>query len=438
MNNNKKKISEFDWYLFIPVCLLMIVGVLSVYSSSNDIYGNLISNEWIKQIIWSVISIGVLVTMSFLSLIYLKEIGYFIYFASVFGLLITMIFGQEINGAKAWLQIGSVSFQFAEFGKIGTIMVLTHHFNKYPQISVASIFFSLGLLALPLTFILLQPDLGTALVYVFIYFVLIILTNVNARLLSFVFLLFVSSLFFFLFPLWFDNHNPTGFTFFNILNDWQYMQVFFFSLLGIIFLSSITYYYYKNRFLVHIALNALVIFISLGIAFVGKTSLKSYHLNRLLVMLDPQLDPRGVGWNVIQSMTAIGSGGLFGKGFLQGVQSHLNYIPEQSTDFIISLILEETGFVGALVVIALYVWVICRLLVLSSRVKEPYERFLYGGIAAYIFIHVFINIGMNLGVLPVIGIPLLFISYGGSSMLSASMAIGVALMRYRFERKELV
>ena len=171
---------------------------------------------------------------------------------------------------------------------------------------------------------------------------------------------------------------------------------------------------------------------SLGIRFF----LKEYQIMRLIVFLNPGIDPRGAGWNTIQSLIAVGSGGLTGKGFLEGTQSHYRFLPEQSTDFIFSIISEEWGFIGSVFVIILFAIILVRGLILVINSKDNYGYYVGSGIIIMIFFHVIVNIGMAIGIMPITGIPLLLISYGGSSLWTALISIGllqnIYLRRYRY------
>jgi rod shape determining protein RodA len=179
----------------------------------------------------------------------------------------------------------------------------------------------------------------------------------------------------------------------------------------------------------------MLIAVALIFSFASRSVLKDYQIMRLIVFLDPNVDPRGSGWNIIQSITAIGSGGTLGKGFLQGTQSHYRFLPQQSTDFIFSIFSEEWGFVGGVLVFSLYALICLRLLHTIKTTSDPFGAYICAGVASIIVFHFLINVGMAMGVMPITGIPLLFMSYGGSSLLAAMMGIGISLSVYtrRFE-----
>jgi rod shape determining protein RodA len=184
---------------------------------------------------------------------------------------------------------------------------------------------------------------------------------------------------------------------------------------------------YKKRYFFWIVYSAAVVVLSLGASFVAHKVLKDYQIMRLIVFLDPEVDPQGAGWNIIQSITAIGSGGLAGKGYLQGTQSHYRFLPQQSTDFIFSIFTEEWGFLGGLLVFSLFLVIILRLMRIVRTAADPFGAYICAGLAGIFVFHFLINVGMTMGIMPITGIPLLFMSYGGSSIISAMVGIGLAL-----------
>ncbi|MFP4378335.1 MAG: FtsW/RodA/SpoVE family cell cycle protein, partial [Spirochaetales bacterium] len=165
--------------------------------------------------------------------------------------------------------------------------------------------------------------------------------------------------------------------------------------------------------------------------FLGRRLLQEYQIMRLIVFLDPNIDPRGAGWNIIQSVTAVGSGGIAGKGWLRGTQSHLQYLPQQSTDFIFSILAEEWGFIGALFVFLCFAAIVARGLIIASKAKDNYAALSAVGVVTMISFHVAVNVGMAIGIMPITGIPLLFLSYGGSSLWSALVSIGILMSIYQ-------
>jgi len=187
------------------------------------------------------------------------------------------------------------------------------------------------------------------------------------------------------------------------------------------------YLKYKKKYFFWIVFSLAIIFISVGGSYMARMVLRNYQIMRLIVFLDPNVDPRGAGWNIIQSITAIGAGGVTGQGYLQGTQSHYRFLPEQSTDFIFSIFSEEAGFLGGLAVFALFMVIILRLVRILKTTADPFASNICAGIAGMFSFHFIINVGMTMGIMPITGIPLLFMSYGGSAVFSAMIGVGLAL-----------
>jgi rod shape determining protein RodA len=184
---------------------------------------------------------------------------------------------------------------------------------------------------------------------------------------------------------------------------------------------------YKKRYFFWICYSVAIIIFSLGASYAARKVLKGYQMMRLIVFLDPNVDPRGAGWHIIQSITAIGSGGLTGRGFLQGTQSHYRFLPTQSTDFIFSIFSEEAGFLGGLLIFALFLLICLRLVKLMQTTADTFGAYICAGLAGMYSFHFLINVGMTMGIMPITGIPLPFMSYGGSAVLAAMTGVGLAL-----------
>jgi rod shape determining protein RodA len=180
---------------------------------------------------------------------------------------------------------------------------------------------------------------------------------------------------------------------------------------------------------------ALIFIIGLGGAYAARRVLQEYQIMRLIVFMDPYVDPRGAGWNIIQSVTAVGSGGAFGKGFLQGTHSHYQYLPQQSTDFIFSILAEEWGFLGGVTIFALFILILGRGVYILAQAKDRFAASLAAGVVSMFFFHFVINVGMAIGVMPITGIPLFFLSYGGSSLWTGMMGVGVLMSIYTHRYK---
>jgi rod shape determining protein RodA len=215
-----------------------------------------------------------------------------------------------------------------------------------------------------------------------------------------------------------------------VLTNFRFIAITSLALTLILAIALIGFLRYKKAYFYWIAYGAGVLIFSLGAAFLARRILKDYQIMRLIVFLDPDVDPRGSGWNIIQSITAIGSGGLLGKGYLQGTQSHYRFLPQQSTDFIFSIFTEEWGLLGGLLAFTLFLLICLRLIKIMKTTTDPFGAYITAGLAAMYSFHFLINVGMTMGIMPITGIPLLFMSYGGSAIWSAMSGIGFSLSIY--------
>jgi rod shape determining protein RodA len=259
--------------------------------------------------------------------------------------------------------------------------------------------------------------------------------KLNTRYILFIVLTLAATFIFLILPLagkyFFSNGNLIE-LFFQRTNLVRLIVVFLLITFG---LSAWGWLAFKKKYYFWLSYVFSILDLSIGLAFAAHKVLKEYQIMRLMVFLNPNVDPQGAGWNVIQAVTAIGSGGLAGKGYLQGTQSHARFIPEQSTDFIFSIIAEEWGFIGGAILIALFGILLYRIVVLVETTKDRYSMLVCGGFFGMFFSHFMINIGMAIGIMPITGIPLYFISYGGSSLWAAMIALGfllgISARRYR-------
>ncbi|ORC36599.1 rod shape-determining protein RodA [Marispirochaeta aestuarii] len=429
----------FDIFIFLSVIALMLIGVLFIYSSGVSSSGIVYSNEYIKQIISISIGLVLCLLFSFGNYSRLGEWSLYFYLAGILVLVYTLVFGKVVNGARAWITLGSFHVgQPSELMKILTILYLGYFFDQHRNSirKLSTLFMSLGIVALPMGLILLQPDMGTALVFVPIYLFSAFIALVPLRYLFFLVLSGFLTIILGILPEWNSAilHNE-GFLI-RILTEasfWPYLilvavLITILSLIG--FISYHRKYFYWTGFF---AFSSALSFIG---AFLMQKVLKDYQIMRLIVFLDPEIDPRGTGWHIIQSITAVGSGGLYGKGFLQGTQSQYRFLPMQSTDFIFSIIAEEWGFIGSFLILLLFTVVLLRGIYIIWTAKDRYGKIVGAGIVGMLFFHMVVNIGMTMGIMPITGIPLPFVSYGGSSILNSLISIGILLnihqRRYHF------
>jgi rod shape determining protein RodA len=225
---------------------------------------------------------------------------------------------------------------------------------------------------------------------------------------------------------------------YRLFTDPRILQLLFATSIITLVLSIIGYYSYRDRILYWISYASSIFLGSLAFGSLARLVLQDYQISRLIIFLNPYIDTQDDGWNILQSLTAVGSGGFFGKGFLQGTQSHLRYLPKQSmsTDFIFSILSEEMGFIGGLLVFSLFIILLYRGLLISMTAKDKFSAYTASGIVGMLFFHVVINTGMTMGLMPITGIPLFFLSYGGSNLWTGLLSVGVLLnihvRRYKY------
>lgn len=412
----------------------MGLGIAFIYSSGVTSDGIQVSDEWIKQIIWSGSGIILLLLFSLIDYRRWKQWAVPAYLAALLLLILVLLAGNYVKGARAWIGFGGIGVQPSEFGKIFTIIMLAWWFDERSrgQDEIRVWVGAIVLTLIPVLLILAQPDLGTAMVYLPIMLAIALSAGVRWKLLMFPVMVGIISGIGILGYAWseFISNTPAGF--FRLFLETRLIVITLPSILGLTILIFLGWLFFRRR----LYLNLLYFFGILTTSYIAIVAaskvLKGYQMMRLVVFLDPQIDPRGAGWHIIQSVTAIGSGGATGKGFLQGTQSHYRYLPEQSTDFIFSIFAEETGFLGSLLVFALFSIIIIRALYIAYTSQDRFGTYVSVGVAAMIGYHVIQNIGMAIGVMPITGIPLFFLSYGGSSLWTALMSIGILLsIHYR-------
>ncbi len=427
-----KTILGFDILLFSATCALMIIGVLFIFSSGVTSTGVIFSNEYIKQIVWASTGLLILIGISFLDYGRLREFGPYIYGACILLLVVTLIFGQVVNGAKSWFIFWGFGFQPSEFTKIATIILLAVYLEKngkqihhLPQFLISFL-----IMLLPVGLILLQPDLGTAFVFLPIFLIMTFTSGARIRHILFIILSGLLLIILTILPAWEHYLIKEKIQLILVLTDKNILKIVLLALVGITGFSLWGFLVLKKKSLYWILYCASIIFIAVGGSLAARAVLKDYQIMRLIVFLNPDVDPKGAGWNIIQSVTAVGSGGFWGKGFLQGTQSHYRFLPQQSTDFIFSIIAEEWGFFGALAIFCLFLCILIRGLFIISQAKDNFAMYTGAGILGMIFFHLIVNIGMAIGIMPITGIPLFFLSYGGSSLWTAVTGIGILMNIY--------
>jgi len=398
VRERKNIFNNIDWTLVILYLVMVLLGWVSIYAAVyNEDYKNIfdISQSYGKQMIWIASSIFLALVIILTDARFFSTFAYAIYGFTIFLLLVVLAIGSEVSGSKSWFQIGSFGIQPAEFAKFATNLALARFFSAQ-HINIKDIrarLLPLAIMGIPALLILLQNDTGSALVYS-----------------SFVLVLYRMGLS--------GNYLLAGALVVVIALSTLMVGIVYVMILLILMAGVLFFFMKRNR---RNIINLIAILI-LGIGFTYSVEyavgnfLGEHQKTRINVLLGKQIDLKGAGYNVNQSKIAIGSGGFSGKGFLNGTQTKYNFVPEQSTDFIFCTVGEEWGFLGSLVVISLFMTLLARIIMLAERQRSDFSRMYGYGVAAILFFHFMINIGMTIGLVPVIGIPLPFFSYGGSSL----------------------
>lgn len=428
-----RSIFEIDLYTTISAIALVVIGILFVYSSGVTATGQVISREYLRQIAWAVSGIVIMLILTFLDYRILLRPAPALFGVAILILLGTLAFGRVVNGARSWIGIGELGGQPSEFAKIALIVMLAWYFGTDDGRVRSLSGFVLGLLItlVPVGLVLLQPDLGTAMVYVPIFLFIAFVAGVPMTYIVFVVGVGSLTILFTVVPVWRTYQGLGSGTLVQVLTIRENLQ---FLLLGVgvaTVVSVVGLLTTKRRVFFWMTYALSIVFVALPLSFMARRVLQDYQIMRLIVFLDPYVDPRGAGWNIIQSTTAVGSGGPFGKGFLQGTQSHYQYLPQQSTDFIFSILAEEWGFIGILGVFGLFGLIFGRSIYIMSGAKDRFAALIVAGVLGMFVFHFMVNVGMAVGIMPITGIPLLLLSYGGSSLWTAMAGIGLVMSVYQ-------
>ena len=463
MNSRSNNLlANIDWVSILLYLLLVLIGWINIYAAVYDENHSSIldiSQKYGKQLIW----IGAAFVLAFLVLLtdskFFTTFSMVIYGIMIFLLIAVLFFGTETKGARSWFEVGDFRIQPAEFAKFATNLAIAYVMSRHNfKVMRFSSLLTIGLiLALPSGLIILQNDTGSALVYS--SFILVLFREgLHGSILLLCFVaaaIFIMALLYSPFTVllviiggtliafYYYRHDirelfqiilfiGCGFGLF-VLIKWMFNLLIsdYYMLLTVYVITSITAIYpiYKRKMKNMITL-LLISWLCVGAApsvNYAFDHLQPHQQDRINELLGIRVDPKGTGYNVTQSKIAIGSGGLLGKGFLQGTQTKLNFVPEQSTDFIFCTVGEEWGFVGSTFVIVLLAVFILRIIKLAERQRSSFSRIYGYGVASILFFHVAVNIGMTIGMAPVIGIPLPFFSYGGSSLWSFTILIFIFL-----------
>ncbi len=401
-----KFLEKFDTLTLVVTVLIISVGLIAIfsatYSSETD------SDYFYKQLYFSIIGLAIMLGVSYLPPRYLSNISYMIYIFSLILLVLVLVFGKTISGSKSWFSIGGFGLQPSEFAKIATVLALSKFLTseeKESNINKPLDFIkACAIVLIPVALIMKQPDLGTSIVFLSMLLPVFFWAGLS----PFVLFTIISPIVISLIALF--------------LGDYYFYAALILVLIVLIL--------FKRK--IYLLIVVFLINVAAGIS-VEKlfSALQPYQQKRIMSVFDPTKDPLGSGYNVIQSKVAIGSGGLFGKGYLQGTQTQLKFIPEQWTDFIFCMIGEEFGFIGAALLVLLYIILIIQFVNNAYISKNKFLGLSCIGIASIMMFHLVINVGMTVGIMPVIGIPLPLVSYGISSLLSFMIMLGIGMNTFR-------
>ncbi|TXB64270.1 rod shape-determining protein RodA [Vicingus serpentipes] len=419
MRNQRNIFANVDWPTILIYLVLVFIGWINIYAAVyNEEHHSIfdISQRYGKQLLW----IGLALVVAFIILLFegqfFTSFAYPIYGVILLLLIAVLLVGSDIKGARSWFKIGSFAIQPSEFAKFATGLALAKYLStlniKMQDIKtkvIASI-----IIGIPAVLILLQNDTGSTLVYASFVFVLY-----REGLSGNILLIGLYTAFLFVLSLLLRIND---FTFFEniVLSGDVLLMLVLTAIAGIIIYNT-----RKVKKMWLVVSTALILSVGLiySVDYIFENVLEPHQSKRINVLLGIESDPHGAGYNVNQSLIAIGSGGFFGKGFLDGTQTKFDFVPEQSTDFIFCTIGEEWGFFGTFILVCIYLGLFLRLLFLAERQRSIFSRIYGYSVASILFFHFLINIGMTIGLAPVIGIPLPFISYGGSSLWSFTILL---------------
>jgi rod shape determining protein RodA len=406
------KFLRFDWYGLTLYLMLVGIGLVNIYSAVYDVDNTAIADAFMqKQLIALGIGLVLIFLFQFIDIKFFERYASILFLVSILSLLGLWVFGTEVSGARSWYAIGGFSLQPSEFAKVAVALAIAKHLGGFNTRidKVKDYMGAFVIIVIPAMLTIVQPDPGTAIV-----------------LLSFFFVLHAEGL-------------PADFLYALLLLFGLFILTLLigsnFTLITIGVLSLFTYIYRRWRKVKKVLRPILLIGImgaafTLSVSYIFDNVFEQRHRDRFNILLGKEVDVRGVGYNINQSQIAIGSGGGLGKGYLQGTQTKGGFVPEQQTDYIFTTVGEEWGFLGTVLVLGLFMMLTTQIVKTAYKQKTTFSRVFCLGFACILLIHVGINIGMVVGLVPTIGIPLPLMSYGGSSLLAFSVFMGIYLRVY--------
>lgn len=389
-----------DYQILIAVILLVAFGLIALYSATVHTTSEQLRGNFLRQIWWILLGSLLLITIVFLPQRVFQPISYTLYLLSIITLILVLIRGTGHSSSR-WLGIGPFRFQPAEFAKIAVIMTLARFLSEQESGKInqfKQIIISFTIVLVPVILIIQQPDLGTSMVYLGIILPILYWAGLSP------FTIFVLVA-----------------PFFSLVAAFH-LGAFFFTMIVIVTVLLLS----RRGFKVFIFNFILNVSVGIFTPYLWN-NLHRYQQKRILTFLGLEIDPHGIGYQLIQSKVAIGSGGLLGKGLFKGTQTQLRFLPAQHTDFILSVIGEELGFIGILIILSIFLFILMRGIRIAATTRDRYASVLTIGSVCVLAFHVIVNVGMTVGIVPVTGLPLPFLSYGGSFMLTSFVLIGFIL-----------
>ncbi len=404
--------TRYDWLTLLTWLALSLIGLVAIYSATQgpqhqDSY---IAGNFNRQVLHVALGLAIIIIMQFIAPRTYIQLAWPVYGLCILIAILTVFYGIEVGGERNWLNVFGFRLQISEFMKLATLLVIASYLTNQRR-SGSGIFrhtiIILLLIGLPVGLITLHGDTGTSLVYIALIPFILFWAGLSYGW-SFILVM------------------PAIIAYLTVVN--LYAAIVAAAICtGVVFLL-------EKRPAITLTSLLIGVMVIIGVQVALTEVLQPHQRARVEAFTNPAIDPQGAGWNVIQAKTAISSGGLYGKGFMQGTQTQLRFLPEQQTDFIFCVISEEFGLVGAGILLLLFLTMLMRLLHNAGSHKHPFARFCMLGVACLFLVHIIVNLGMATALLPVIGIPLPLISYGGSSFLSFSIMIGICLNFHFYER----
>lgn len=389
---------DIGWSIFLPAALLSIIGVVLIYAATYYSPNPAEHGLHTKQFLWLIMGLVVCAIVYFIPLKVHEAFSFVYYFGSIFILMALLATSNEV--ASRWFRLGAFSFQPSEITKLTVALALSRYlaFRKLRYTSFSWVFLLLLIVAVPAGLVLIQPDLGSSLVFFALFFGLLLWSGLPLNRVLLVITPVISMV---------------------AAIHWVSWAIFFFLLLLLISLSRLSLLQGVFFFIVNLLFGMITPLIW--------NKLHGYQKMRIIIFLDPGQDPKGAGYQIIQSKIAIGAGGIFGQGFLKGSQTKLNFLPEQHTDFIFSVLSEQFGFIGDFIILALFGWLFYKGFSLAFKARNQFYSYAACGMMTIMVFQVLLNIGMTIGLMPVTGLPLPFLSYGGSALIFFWAIIGFLL-----------